>query len=524
MKKLFSYRSVLAFVIALLPACLAVWPIFGSRFIPTHDGEYHIIRFWQFYTSLASGSWFPRWAPDLNLGYGIPLFTFQYPFPNYIGSLFHQYGLSYVDSVKWTLGFGYLVAIIFCYLWVRRIFDRIASVVATVTCAYVPYWFVDIYIRGSVGEVWAIAWVFAALYAIFTKRSLFIVITCMFLVISHNIMALIFIPILLIYAYIHNRLSVVDILLGVGAASYFWIPALYEQRFIVGISQVNIFDYFPRLDQLLIPSWGSGFRGQITGGNEMSYQIGILPIILFGWAGVMAIRIRKATLPKEIRFALVVFAAALFLMTPWSVWIWKLVPFAHFVQYPWRLLSIVVIMIPILAGYIASRFRFGWMIALIAMILTFGYSRPVTYEPRTDEYYLNQSSFTQGTNSMGNAFQTKWFALESDSRPDFSMSSGTVSAERIHVTAYHVTLSSTQGGILTSPIAYYPGWLLDIGKTDIPGNTDVQGRLTFGISKGQHEGIVRLGLTPWQMIAISVSILSLSVAVVSFILRKYYVG
>ncbi|MEK7073761.1 MAG: hypothetical protein AAB960_00340, partial [Patescibacteria group bacterium] len=74
-----------AFFLALIPAFAASLPLFGSRFIPTHDGEYHIIRFWQFFTGLASGQWFPRWAPDLNNGLGIPLFTFNYPFPSYIG-------------------------------------------------------------------------------------------------------------------------------------------------------------------------------------------------------------------------------------------------------------------------------------------------------------------------------------------------------------------------------------------------------------------------------------------------------
>lgn len=67
-----------------------VVPLFQDTFIPTHDGEYHIIRFAQFYESFMHGhSWFPRFAPDLNSGFGVPLFTFFYPLPNYLSLIFH---------------------------------------------------------------------------------------------------------------------------------------------------------------------------------------------------------------------------------------------------------------------------------------------------------------------------------------------------------------------------------------------------------------------------------------------------
>lgn len=513
---------MIALFASLIPGFIAILPVFGSRYIPTHDGEYHIIRFWQFYASLAGGNWFPRWAPDLNHGYGIPLFTFQYPFPNYVGSLFHLLGISFVDSVKWTLGSGYLLALLFCFLWIRRIFGSKPAVSATIACAFVPYWFIDVYIRGSVGEVWAIAWVFAALYAIVSGRRLLLTAVTALLIVSHNIMALVCTPILFVYAYIHHKRMMADILLGVGAASFFWIPALYEQRYIQGLSRVHIFDYFPRIDQLLIPSWGSGFRGQTTGGNEMSYQIGLIPILLFVWTGVVAVRRRILKFSKELCFALACMGGAIFFMTPWSGWVWRIIPFAHFIQYPWRLLSIVVLMTPVFAGYIAARFRFGWMVAVFAVLFSFGYSRPVTYEPRTDGYYLSQPSFTQGTNSMGNAFQTIWFTGADNPASDFSLSSGVVAAARVQAVRYHIVTVATQEGVLTTPLAYYPGWLLQTEKRSIPGKADAHGILTFDVAEGRHEGVIRLGLTPWQIAAGVLSIFSLSVAVVSFILRKQY--
>lgn len=509
-----------SFLFFFIPVLIAASPLFGARFIPTHDGEYHIIRFWQYYTMLSGGTWFPRWAPDLNNGLGIPLFTFQYPFPNVIGSVFHFFGLSFVDSVKWTLGTGYIAAILCCYSWMRRLFAPWVAAIAAVTCAFVPYWFIDLYIRGSVGEVWAFVWVFGSLYAISSGKHLLTAITISLLIISHNIMAIIFVPFILLYAGITRSRAVVDTLIGVGISSYFWLPALYEQRFITGLSNVNVFDYFPQVYQLLIPSWGSGFRGQITGGNEMSYQIGIIPLVLAIITGFSVVR-RARLLRNETRFAFILFVVSIILMLPVSQYIWKLIPFMGYVQYPWRLLSIVVVVTPILAGEVVSRFRFGWVIAVCAIIFAFGYARPVTYEPRTDRQYLSHESLARGTSSLGNAFQTRWITGVTDgSQAGVSLSSGVVRMKKKAPTIYDIEVSAAKSGTLTLPTAYYPGWKLVTRSETIEGVPNAQGLLTFPIQAGEFEAQIRLGSTSWQIVALVISILSLLTAVVSFILRK----
>ena len=85
-------KMVLPLFILISAVLFAVLPLFLPGFIPTHDGEYHLIRFYEFEKMLRAGHWVPRWAPGLNSGYGIPLFNFFYPFPNYIGALFHSLG------------------------------------------------------------------------------------------------------------------------------------------------------------------------------------------------------------------------------------------------------------------------------------------------------------------------------------------------------------------------------------------------------------------------------------------------
>lgn len=471
-----------AFFLAIIPAVFAALPLFGGRFIPTHDGEYHIIRFWQFYKGLSAGNWFPRWAPDLNNGYGIPLFTFNYPFPNYVGSLFHILGFSFVDSVKWTLASGYLVAVTLCFIWLKKMFGTRPAVVGTIVGAFIPYWFVDLYVRGSVGEIWAIAWVFGSFAAIAYGNRLLISLCIGLLIISHNILAVIFVPIILLYTLTTQRTYVIHIVLGIGIASYFWMPALYEQRFITGISPVSIFDHFPALYQLLIPSWGTGFRGATGGGNEMSYQIGIAPLLVF------------LLVPKrKYLFFVLCFVFAVTLMLPWSQWLWRIIPFVHFVQYPWRLLSIVVIVVPLFAAAIAKQFRFGWVFAILAVVFAYTYTRPVTYEPRSDAEYLSREAFVRGTSSLGNAFQTIW------------------------LNNVEVTNNDT---LFIAPIAYYPGWQAFVDGKPVITAPSPNGHVSFQMPQKNQDVKILFTTTWWQRSSQIISILSLFIAFVSFILKK----
>ncbi len=110
-KRFFHFKpDLLGIGFLLVVGLVSSLSLLNSGYIPTHDGEYHIIRFWQFYKMLSLGNWFPRWAPDLNSGYGIPLFNYVYPLPNYISAIFHFIGFSLTDSLKMVLFTGFILS------------------------------------------------------------------------------------------------------------------------------------------------------------------------------------------------------------------------------------------------------------------------------------------------------------------------------------------------------------------------------------------------------------------------------
>ena len=159
-------RNIFSFLVAVLFAFIAVVPLLHVGLPPTHDGEYHVVRFYEFDKTLRNGNWYPRWAEDLNNGYGVPLFNYVYPLPNYFASIFHFLGSSFIDAFKLNMFIASILGAAFFYLWAKEFWGVWGGLVGSIFYTFSPYHFVDIYIRGSVGEVWALAFFPAFLWAI----------------------------------------------------------------------------------------------------------------------------------------------------------------------------------------------------------------------------------------------------------------------------------------------------------------------------------------------------------------------
>ncbi len=484
----------LMFVIVLLG-----FPLLGSRFLPTHDGEYHIIRFMEFYTMLSSGYLFPRWAPTLNSGFGIPIFLFHYPFPNYIGSLFHALGFQFVDAFKLALFSGYLLAGVCSYIFLSKLWDKRSAFFGTIAALTVPYWFVDIYVRGSVGEVWAIAWMFAALASVAWKRSIFLSLSVGLLILSHNIQALLFLPIITTYTFFRYRQGLWAIFLGLLLSSYFWIPALAERSYVVGLSTVNPLDHFASVWELLIPSWGTEFSGRSIAANKMSFQIGLMPLlwlILAGW-----------------RY-MILAAIVVILMLPISQSIWSIVPFLNYVQYPWRLLSLMIPLVAISAAYAATKIsvKSSMALTILAVLFVYGYSRPAMYERRDDAYYQTRSNFTDGTSSMGNSFSTIWTPWKSQ-RPEHAVEilegNGTLTLHETKPLLTKFTVVAHDSVRVRINTLYFPGWGVYDQEKPLSIDFETDGLINIALAPGTHDLAVRFEETPVRKAANMASLIGL---------------
>jgi len=542
-KVLFSKYSGL--LIVLSGALISIASLFSSGLPPTHDGEYHVVRFQQFYKVLESGILYPRWAPDFNNGFGIPLFNYVYPLPNYVTVLFHLLGFSFIDSFKLNMIFASIIGAIFFYLWAKLYWKNLGAVVSSILYTFSPYHFVDVYVRGSVGEVWSLA-LFPGLLWSFTqfsnrKKPVFFTISSVLLsllIFSHNILALLFFIFFISYClflsirqknkkeYFKNLILI--LLIGLGLSSPFWMPALFESKYVTGLQIFDLKQYFPEIYQLVIPSWGYGFSGKEIL-NQMSFQIGVVNILAVLVSFIVLVKNKKSR--GLLIFFIVWFLATIFLMIPYSSWFWDNIPFFNYFQFPWRFLSLTILIASFLGGSIINAVSKRWVknlfasgFILIVIFLSLGYAKAPFYHKRTDSYYLTRSNFTDGTNSPGNSFNTKWLSAIPSKKKDkfeFIKGSGSITTNNIKPQYYRLTVNVKEDSQVIINTAYFPGWIsfVDGKKKEVD---NYKGRMLIKIPSGMHKVELIFSDTPIR--AVSYIYFFISIFLLAFLGRKSIIG
>ena len=90
----------LILLFSFLPALI----VFRTSLLPhTHDGPVHLARMGAWFKALKAGQVPPRWAADLNYGYGTPILIFIYPWPYFLSTCFLLLGFGLVTSFKIVL-------------------------------------------------------------------------------------------------------------------------------------------------------------------------------------------------------------------------------------------------------------------------------------------------------------------------------------------------------------------------------------------------------------------------------------
>ena len=155
-----SYLN-LALTVAILLAltALAAWPFLAQPGLPRNtDAELHVFRAAQLGEALRGGAGYVRWAPDLWLGYGYPIFNYYSPLTYYLANLITLVGLDIVTAVKAVFILGLLGAAGGMYVFVRGNWGERAGIVAAAAYVFSPYLlFIDPHTRGDLAEFFALA-------------------------------------------------------------------------------------------------------------------------------------------------------------------------------------------------------------------------------------------------------------------------------------------------------------------------------------------------------------------------------
>jgi hypothetical protein len=377
-----------ALLVVLALPLFAILPLLTHTGLPnTADGPAHLMRQAELNQAWQDGILFPRWAPDLAYGYGAPLFSYAPPLLYALTQVLHLTGLALDAAMKGTVILMLLVYSVGAYLLVREIFGAPAGIVAAAAYVYAPYRLREVFVQGNYGQLCGLAfypltlWAFLRLAASRQTRYLLAAaISMALLLLSHNISAMLFFPLLGIYLLllwriygergrthtpIWRRLPVLflaAIAIGMGLSAFFWLPAFAERDFIrlAGITQ-GFFDFrhnFITLSELLaLPSPLD--RSSIN--PYFPLALGAAQVLLAA-VGIVALplsfskrRSPQGQAPSAAAPVLgILFAAAFltygFLTLPQSTFVWQHLPFLELAEFPWRMLGPALLSAAVLAG------------------------------------------------------------------------------------------------------------------------------------------------------------------------------
>jgi hypothetical protein len=389
-------------LVAALLALFAIVPILAHSGLPnTADGPVHLMRQVELNQAWQDGILYPRWAPDLAYGYGMPLFHYAPPLLYYVTQVIHLSGLPLDASMKGTLVLMMLLYSVGMYLFARDLFGPRAGLLAAAAYLYAPYRLREAYIQGNYGQFCGLAfyplilWSFLGL--ITTRRSRYLPLAALSLaglLLSHNISAMIFGPLLgayLVFLWVATRplrksgnqegrlldsapssflRPVSAIGLGLGLSAFFWLPAFGERDLIrlAGITS-GFFDFrhnFIDLAELLaLPrpldlSAINPYYPLSLGLVQMALTglallgLGLYYVLRIRNLGASAVDGRVTGARGRATHHALFFAAALlttgFLTLPYSRPIWETVPLLELAEFPWRFLGPALLCAGVLAG------------------------------------------------------------------------------------------------------------------------------------------------------------------------------
>ncbi|OGY22390.1 MAG: hypothetical protein A3A65_04515 [Candidatus Chisholmbacteria bacterium RIFCSPLOWO2_01_FULL_49_14] len=510
MKKYFKAFSIWL-VAALALALLCIWPLFRGGYWESDDGEWMVIRFSAFHESLRDGQFPVRWTQRLNHEFGYPVANFLYPLPFYLAEIPHALGFGFVDSIKIVLGGSVILAAQGMFLYAKK-WGHLPALMAAAFYVFTPYRIFLLYGRGSLGESTALAvvpflflsadsLVRKANYKNITALGLFYAA----LIMSHNVMALIFTPVLLLYiarlvfkskkrhqAFRSLPAVVSDLrngrsgrlrkfakrmagplyafILGLSLSAFFWIPALWDLQY-TRAGGVDISDY----------------RSYFLPLGEIVRMLGIIPLLFVGIAGI-----------KRQWLFMGMALLVIFLMHPLSSPLLNLFPALKLIQFPWRLSTLFVFIQAVSAAVVFSalntfpRFIKGAAILLAFIVLSQYVPRAtqVRFIDRGEGFYATNDD----TTTVKNEFTPIWIKTDPKNRPEtpYSLS---ISEDRYEILEddkktgnIYLEVRLQEPALMTLNIHYFPGWKVFIDDEEVnlnPQETD--GLLRFQISPGQDK-------------------------------------
>jgi len=309
------------------------------------------------------------------------------------------------------------------YLLAAKFWGKWGGFLAGIVFVYSPYRAVDFYVRGALGELFAISlipWVLWAITEIVDKKTTRTIVKgslifALFLL-SHTVLNLISVPLFILFGIFYLLINkginkaifpvISSFALGIGLAGFFLFPAFFEKQFSQVEKLTSGFSHYAHhflyLRQFFRGPWGYG--GSVGGIEDgMSFHLGKVHLFLTLITVVVSLLFfvfkKREKRHLLVGFFTIIAAILVFLSTYHSKFIWDAIPLMAFIQFPWRFNSLLIVIVGFLSGgaiyYLKkiigkSSIIFLMIAVLVVLKVNLKYFQPEKYLEPSLLYYTDR--------------------------------------------------------------------------------------------------------------------------------------
>ena len=547
------FKKDWSFFLGLILTLSLLWPLVAAPFFTHHD-DVQVIRLYEMDRCFKDGQIPCRWVPDLGGLYGYPLFNYYAPLPYYFGELIFLLTNNLILSVKVMFGLSFIGSFVFMYLLASKFWGKLGGSLSAIFYSLAPYHALDFYVRGAMGEMWALMLFPAIFWALVKleekteiKNFLLVAIFLSLLLTSHNLSAFVFITFTILWVgflFLRSKkvkfiwFTVCSFILAILLSAFYILPVIFEKNLVhVDTTTVGYFSYtehfkgFKRL--FLERDWGYGPSvREVPGGEEdkLSYQIGWIHLLGL----VLALYTSYKLWPKNrylsitIIFSSAILVFSIFMVNPRSQFIWDGVEPLKYLQFPWRYLLLVIFFISFVSGslFVSGKRRKIWWVALVVLVLGFNFSyfRPEKFLQITDKELLSGKNWERqikrsifdylpiyAKEPPAELATVRYQILTGDSQvSDFKEGTNWISFKAD--TKAHTIIRLSQ--------YYFPDWKIFVDGKQIPVDykNNSLGLMTFILGKGNHTIEARLYDTPIRSLSNLMTVVGFGITAFLFLI------
>lgn len=509
----------------------------------------------QFIEALKEGTIYPRWAPLNFWGYGSPTFILYPPLAYYLTALLNAFTGSVIAAMNIAKYAALLLSGIGMFFLVREFYSDKVALLSAVFYMGFPFNVFGLYYYGTFASVVSLMWfspIMLFAYKYIKKRQyeyiLYSGVCYGGLILTHLINAYMFAIVIgsfVIYLCIIKKrpwdflVFPGIILIGSCISAAYLFPLLYEKQFLSLKSFVAAGGGFDYSKFFIYPNR----TGQMPSGNfwpvyyrEFESTVFLLVICLCIFL-IRMIKIRNISTENDTNIVNIYFFGAalgsLFLLFGVSSFLWNVIPFFKFIQFPFRWLNIVVYLVGFLFSSLCywimdskglkhnDRYTSKVIVGLLFLICAlYDLKYIITSPVFTPDELMPPKSVNWTKEHLPTGVDINKIGMNETNEDRVTILKGEGNAE---VAAWNSTDRSVKTALKEDSVIrirtfYFPGWKAFIdGYRTIISKEDGTGAMLVDIPRGTHLLELKFVDTPIRFYSKLVTIISFLGATITFL-------